>query len=70
MAEEEKWIEENSSDDEEVEVLFGEICLMADKEDVDSEPSTSGSIGEDTKVFSNPDANLLAKLESMQSKFY
>ena len=69
MAEEENWIEENSSHDEEVEVLFDEICLMADKEDANSEPSTSGSTSEDAEVFSNPDANILAKLESMQSEF-
>ena len=69
MAEEENWIEENSSDDEEVEVLFGEIYLMAGKEEVDYEPSTSGSSGEDAGVIFNPDVDLLAKFESMQSEF-
>ena len=60
MVEEENQIDENSSDDEDVEVLFGEICLMADKKVVDSKPSTSGSTGEDAEVISNPDADLLA----------
>ena len=59
MTEEENWIEENSSDDEDVEVLFGEICLMADKEEVDPEPSTSGSTGENAEVFSNSEADLV-----------
>ena len=69
MAEEENQIKENSSDDEEVEVLFGEICLMVDKLEVDSETATSGSTGEDVEVISNTDANLLAKFESSESEF-
>ena len=48
---------------------FHEFCMMADMENVDSQPSTSGSTGEDTKVFSNYDTNLLAKFKSMQSEF-
>jgi len=57
MAEEENWIEEDSSDDENVEVLMSEICLMADKEEVDSEPSTSGSTGENVEVLSNSESD-------------
>ena len=43
--------------------------MMADMENVDSQPSTSGSTSEDTEVFSNSDTNLLAKFKSMQSEF-
>ena len=65
MAEEENWIEEDSSDDEDVEVLIGEICLMVEKEEVDPEPSTSGSTGENAEVFSNSETDLLTKFELM-----
>ena len=44
-------------------------ALLAEKEDVDSEPSTSGSTSEDVEVFSNPYADVPAKIESMQSEF-
>ena len=44
---------------------FREICMMEDMENVVSQPSTSGSTGEDTEVFSNSDTDLLTKYELM-----
>ena len=40
---------------------------MADKEEIYPKPSTSGSTGENTEVFSNSDVDLLAKYELTQT---
>ena len=39
------------------------------KEEVDSEPSTSGSTGENAEVLSNSASDLLTKYEILQTEF-